>query len=65
MCESLLSKFVTPRNEALLIIFFGGKNGDDILFSIGFVALERHIQVSRYIRTAQLKQVLPANTYRP
>jgi hypothetical protein len=35
----LLSELVAPLNKTLLIIFFGGKDGDDVLFGIRFVAL--------------------------
>jgi len=43
--KALLGKLLGARNETLFIFFFGGQDWNDILFGVGFIALETGISV--------------------
>lgn len=43
MGETLLSKLRTTGNKALLILIFGRQDHDNVVFSVRFVALVKHV----------------------
>ena len=39
MGQALFREVLSASDESLLIFFFGRKDGDDVVFGVGFVAL--------------------------